>query len=446
MGSHSLLSPSSADRVAICPGSVGLSLQMPDPGHTIESAEGTAAHAVHEWALKNEKDADDFPFDFVIVQGNGDRIAYFTSEPDAEEIPEGDFLFEIDAEMRGHVQESIDRIRDYAADAEFQYGEPATILAEKRVSISRYTPIPDQGGTCDAAVFIPGKFLKIPDVKYGRGVRVEAENNLQLALYALGMIDELIDKFGREAIPADIELAVHQPRRGHFPSVRISYADLLNMGDRYYEACKLAMTLDAPLKVSEKGCQFCKAKPVCPGYAREVERIALEGFATPDSAAPAFSFFEDPFNVSAFQARALTLADCVRAFDKRKIVKDWLTAIENHVEAAAMRGETIPGYKLVEGRSLRKWEDPEFAAVWLLPRIGEDRTWKKSLIAPAQAEKCFKLPQDKKDCKRLIVKPDGRPTLVPESDKREAIDLSRADDFENITGEVTTQETGTENP
>ena len=357
---HALLGASSSHRWLVCPGSVLLTKDMPDT--TSEYAEeGTLAHVVCE------------------------AIARWNLQGGAQVIPEQATDEMIDC--AGLYVETI-----MAAAAEL--GESPYIALEQRVDYSRW--VPDGFGTADC-VIIGGNTLHVLDYKHGKGVRVEAEDNPQLKLYALGALD-------RYSLLYDISVvrwSIVQPRNGGVSHAEpVLKESLLNWAeDIVRPAALLALTPNAPLNPGE-WCRFCKAKGSC--KARSDYYLALEGFEQKDS-------------------RLLAPDQLGDILKRGKDLAKWLADLEEHALSQLLAGSNIPGWKAVEGRSVRNWADAEAAfrkAIEL--GIPEEMLYERKPITLSQLEKTM----GKKGfapMTEFVTVPSGKPALAPESDKRPAI-------------------------
>lgn len=361
MTAHAKLSASGAHRWMACPGSVAAEAGLPD-GSSVYAAEGTAAHSLAEDCIRNGKN----PFDLVGVS----------------------------VEMAEAVQQYLEYI---------QY-LPGTVEVEQRVKFDRW--VPNGFGTVDA-VSVHDGVIHVVDLKYGKGVRVEAEGNRQLMLYALGAYDErcLLDDI-TEAV-----LVIVQPRLDHISEWRLPIADLLAFGEEAQAAAKRALSRDAERIPGESQCRFCKAKPTCPALLQLTHDVIAEDFdMLPDT-------------------QALDDHQLGQVLKHKAMILDWLTSVEDHVTEQLLTGKEVSGWKLVEGRSVRQWSCEQDAGAMLENLIG-DKAWERKLLSPAKAEKA--VGKAKAQLQDLIIKPVGKPTLAPESDKRQAIQPTGGD-FEDLT-------------
>lgn len=371
MAAHARLGASSAHRWMACPGSVAAEIGMPDRA-TIHANEGTVVHALAEECLASVRN----PF------------AYVGTMPFSEQI-------EITQEMASAVSAYIEYLDDHVP------GQPEF---ERRLRYDRW--VPGGFGTVDAVSFHDG-VIYIVDLKYGKGIRVDAENNKQLMLYALGAYDEirLLEDI------TDVVLTIVQPRLDHISEWRLPIGDLLRFGKEARQAAKRALRPDAERIPGEAQCRFCKAKATCGALLQFTHDVVADDFdALPD-------------------AQTLDDEHIALVLKHKAAIIDWLKAVEEHATEQLMAGKSVPGWKLVEGRSLREWRDFAHAVVVLEDLIGEN-AWERKLLSPAKAEKA--VGKDKTYLQDLIVKPAGKPTLAPEDDKRPPIQPT-GDDFDDLT-------------
>lgn len=367
--SHARLSPSAAHRWLHCPGSVNAEAGLPDTSSSA-AREGSAAHELAELALNS----------------NGSCFG-FIGKPLIEWNE-----FTVDEEMASYVQEYVDYVIALGGEQAYEVG----------VSYDKWV---DGGqGTSDAIVLV-GDTLYVVDLKYGKGVQVFAENNEQAQLYALGALDEYSFADIKKVV-----IVIVQPRLDHIDEWETTPDQLYKFGEFASQQAELCNDPDAPLVPGEKQCHWCKARATCPAQKRYTEEVMLAHFDNLDDAP---------------SPNKLTDADLRKALEAKKIITGWLDAVENLIVERLNAGEDFEGFKLVAGRSLRQWGDENEAAKLLESEVG-DKAYSKKLLSPAQAEKL--LGKKKQNVlEPLIVKPEGKPTLAPASDKRPAVNVSLSD-------------------
>lgn len=362
MSAHAYLSPSAAHRWMQCPAAPRLEALLPDTGSRY-AEEGATAHELAALCL--------------------------TLGLDASSLPAGGDWARFDAGMREAVQSYLDLVR----------AEPGHRYVEYRVDFSRW--VPDGFGTADCLVFHEGVGAVI-DLKYGQGVRVDARENPQLMLYALGADHSL-------GFIHDVDLwrlIICQPRLDHVSVWEIRRKDLVAWAEASVKpAAARALSSDAEPAPGEKQCRFCRAKAVCRARAEANLRLAREDFAQP-LPPPAM----------------LSLDEIARILPQLDALVAWAGDVRDHATARAMAGETVPGYKLVAGRSVRRWADSAAAALEAL--LGE-AAWEKKLLGISAAEKL--LGRSHPIFAEHTVKPEGAPTLAPLSDPRPAMTAAGVD-------------------
>ena len=396
---HARLSPSGASRWMACPGSVVLEAAYPDKG-SVYADEGTAAHTLASYCLDDNMHASEYLGEAILV---------------------GERRFPVTDDTVRYVQSYVDLVREYAVGG--------TLLVEQRVPIGHLTGEEGAGGTSDAVV-IKGRELIVIDLKYGMGVQVYAEDNPQLKMYALGAYEE----FGLLSDFDTVTMVIHQPRLNHVAEWTIPLSQLLAFGKEVSHAAGVVaeavsvadIGVDSYLNPGEKQCRFCKAKATCPALKAEVADI-VHDTATLDDFADLVPHAPDSQTGDNYLSVAMS---------KVGLVEDWCKAIRAEVERRLLAGQSVDGYKLVEGkRGNRKWADPANAeALFKSFRMRQDEMYDFSLISPTAAEKVFKEnPKRWVKVQEHITRSEGKPSVAPATDKRPALAVqSVADDFSDF--------------
>ncbi|MFX1704565.1 DUF2800 domain-containing protein [Chitinophaga sp. CC14] len=377
---HATLSPSSAERWLNCTPSARQEKNFPDK--TSEAAlEGTLAHSLGELLLRKK----------LNIIGALDEIK----------------ALETIQSNRLYTNAMMEHADDYATFVMEKYSEAlavnsdAQIFLEQRIDLTEH--VPEGFGTGDAFIISDGT-MRFIDLKYGKGHFVEAKENKQMMLYALGGLAHFDYLFEI----TQVEMTIYQPRLENFSSWEISVAELKAWGaETLIPRAKLAFAGEGEY-VPGKHCTFCKAKGMCRAFAEQNMQMAKHEFKP---------------------APMLTPEEVADILSKADVFEKWLKAVEDHaLYSAVHNGAKWPGYKLVEGRSNRKYSDEEkITEVLKQNGFGEDVIFKpQTLIGITDMESKIGKKTFATLLNEFIIKPTGAPALVPESDKRPALNSAEA--------------------
>lgn len=373
---HAVLSASSSNRWLHCNPSARLELEFEDR-ETSAASEGTAAHALCEHKLKRRlKLRSNRP----VSHWDNDEMEQYTDDY-------ADFVME---------QVLRERRRD----------ENTQVLIEQKLDFSCY--VPDGFGTGDCIIVSRGR-LHIIDFKYGQGVLVDAQDNPQMKLYALGALSQ----FGEQYQIKKVKMTIFQPRRENVSTWETTAFKL-----RTWAKTDLKPKAERAFKgegeyCPGEWCLFCKAAVKCRARAEDKLRLAQTEFKLPP---------------------LLTDAEIEQVLAKLPDLKKWADEIQDYALQAALGGKEWEGFKLVEGRSVRKYAD-ETKVADAAKAAGYNDIYKQSLISITEMERLMGKKDFEKILGGLVVKPQGKPALVPETDKRPAINVSAKNDFNEIKGD-----------
>ncbi len=373
---HARLAPSAAHRWLHCPGSVEYELQFPEPPSPY-AEEGTRAHALAEWCLKNQQDTRDAP------SFKPDGVTPSDWEP-------------CDIEMLDAVQLYVDHVRSLGGSQYYEIW----------VDLQRF--IPDSFGTMDFVTLTNDGVCRVRDLKYGKGVKVGAEDNDQLKLYALGVLLHFEGIFEIR----EFEIGIMQPRLDHVDVWTITSEDLLAWALVVGPLAARTLRSDAPRIPGDAACRFCKGRVQCPERAKVNIEIAQREFGEDEL---------PPVNT-------ITLEKLASLLPKLPELIRWAEEVSAYCLQQALSGEQVPGYKVVEGRSIRRWVDPDAAARdLLLAGYADEEVFNKKVIGLTDASRLF---GNKKLGDQFVkdhcIKPPGKPSLALESDPRPAMTLTDA--------------------
>ena len=374
---HALLGPSNAYQWAACPPSARLSEGLPDTGSEA-AKEGTLAHELAELKLRNYFHSVDF----------GKRKLAAA----VKKLKENPLW---DDEMMGYTDDYM----DYVKAAALSFPAEPTVAIEKKVDISEY--VPECFGTADCLLIGSG-VIHVIDFKYGKSPsgRVEAENNLQMQLYALGAwtASRMLYRVDR------IRMSIVQPRLPDgITEWEIPLEKLLETGEWIRERALLAWKGEGEYHPDEKTCRFCRAKGRC--RARAEKNIEM-AFAPAKGKLPPL----------------ISNEEMGKYLLQGQDVAKWLSDLQDCALQECLAGRDVPGWKAVEGRSTRKWTDMDAAFGRLIESgINAAVLWERKPVTLAQIEKIVGKKDFAECVGEYVVKETGKPALVQESDNRPAI-------------------------
>ena len=361
--SHAVLSASSSHRWMNCTPSARLEREFADR-ETEAAAEGTAAHALCEHKLRR-----------ALKMRSRKPVSKYDCD-----------------EMDGYTDGYVEFVLEQFAQAKLECADPL-VLIEQRLDFSCW--VPEGFGTGDCLI-VADKLLHIIDFKYGQGVLVEAEENPQMMLYALGalrLFDSLYDI-------TEVSMSIYQPRRDNVSTWAISVDELNAWAEN---------VLKPKAELAHKGkgdylpgpwCQFCKAAVKCRARAEEKLQLARFEFAPPP---------------------LLSDEEIEEILTKLDDLTKWASEIQAYAQDAAINhGKVWQGFKLVATRTNRRYTDEE-AVIQAAKDAGYTDIFRKSLIPITEMEKLMGKKNFTSILGPLMEKPQGRPTLVPVTDKRPAL-------------------------
>ncbi|MDO4564681.1 MAG: DUF2800 domain-containing protein [Clostridia bacterium] len=360
---HALLSASASHRWLNCSPSARLELEF-EGGESEAAAEGTAAHALCEHKLRK-----------ALKMRSKKPVSRFDSD-----------------EMDAFTDDYVEFVMEALEEAKRECKDPL-VLIEQKLDFSCY--VPDGFGTGDCLI-VADKLLHIIDFKYGQGVLVDAVDNPQMMLYALGALRLFDSLYNIETV----SMTIYQPRRENISTWTIPVAELQEWAER---------TLIPKAALAYKGegeyvpgnwCTFCRAAVKCRARAEAKLKLAQYEFAMPP---------------------LLTDAEIEDILARLDDLTKWANEITAYaLDAALNHGKQWLDFKLVEGRSNRKYAD-EAAVAKAAQAAGYHDIYKKSLIPLTEMERLMGKKTFNEVLGGLVIKPQGKPTLVPASDKRPAI-------------------------
>lgn len=392
---HALLSASGAERWLRCTPCARLEEKLPEQNSDYAS-EGRLAHAIAEQKLRKK-----------YIEPIGTR----TFNSHMKKLKEDPLYQE---EMQGYTDEYL----DYISGITMQYEHKPYVVAEKRVDYSSYAP--EGFGTSDC-IIIGADTMHVVDFKYGKGVPVDATDNPQMMLYALGALSAYSMLYNIKKVV----ITIVQPRLNNISEYEIDRDKLIDWG---------VFTVRPKAQAAFKGegdyipgeyCRFCRAKAQC--RARAGAHTALEDF----SGVNAPSLKESG---KAPMPPLLTDAEVGEVLKRAQTLQAWVDSLEEYALSAILSGNQILGWKAVEGRSKREFDNTD-AAFKVIKDAGYDEAilYERKPLTLAQIEKVIGKKKFSEIASSHIVTPPGKPTLAIESDKRPSYQThNAANDFKDI--------------
>ena len=371
---HAVLSASSANRWLHCPPSVRLSEGYMDKA-SVFAMEGTSAHELCEYKLRSALGME--------AENPTENLDFYNTE--MEECAE---------DYATYILGLVEKAKENCSDP--------VVMVEQRVDFSRY--VPEGFGTADC-IIIADETLNIVDYKHGKGVEVSAEDNPQMKLYALGAL-ELFDCLYDIS---KVQMTIFQPRLSNVSVFVMDKADLLNWAnDELTAKAELAFEGKGELCCGE-WCKFCKAKANCKERARVNMEMAQYEFR---------------------KSSLLTDKEVVEILSRIDELTSWASDVKNFALEQAVRGKQWPGWKVVEGRSNRKYTD-EGAVAQVVKNAGYN-PYDEKIMGITNMTKMLGKEKFNELLGDFVERPQGKPTLVPEDDNRPRMNTAKEDFKEEI--------------
>ena len=371
---HAVLSASSSERWLNCPPSARLCEAYEDKGSDY-AAEGTDAHALAESRLKQALG--------IPTEDPVENLTWYNAE--MEDCAQG---------YAAYVVELLETAKQTCSDP--------VVMIEQRVDFSRW--VPGGFGTGDCICIAEG-LLNIVDLKYGAGIEVSADHNPQMMLYALGALEIFDGIYDIDTV----RMTIYQPRKSNISIFEMSKDALLTWADtELTEKARLAYEGQGNFSCGE-WCRFCKAKAECRERAIYNLRLAQYDFLNP-------ALLQDE-----------EIADILGRIDA---LTSWASDVKEYALQQAISGKEWTGWKLVEGRSNRKYtSEADVAAA--VESVGLD-PYERKVLGVTAMQKLLGKTRFEELLSPYIEKPQGKPTLVPESDKRPAMNTAKNDFMEEF--------------
>ncbi|MBR5088587.1 MAG: DUF2800 domain-containing protein [Ruminiclostridium sp.] len=367
---HALLSASGAHRWLSCTPSARLETQFPDKGSDF-AAEGTLAHSLAELKVRKY---------IGTISAQKYRAEFKKIAENEKYTPE----------MDTHTDSYLEFIKDKAAE----YDTKPFIVPEQRLDFSNI--VPEGFGTGDC-IMIGGGVLMVIDFKYGQGVKVEAKMNPQMMLYAVGALNAFSILYDIRTVT----MHIFQPRIENVDTYTVTRKFLDTWANGIKPIAEKAYNGEGEYNAGE-WCRFCRAKSLCRARA---------------------AFSEEPFEKSGGAAPELLSREEIGEILKRAdAIKKWISDLEEWSLSELLAGNEVPGWKAVEGRSVRQFSDTD-AAFKHLVDSGYDEAvlYERKPITLTAVEKLLGKKDFEAQLSEFVIKPPGKPTLAQATDKRAAI-------------------------
>ena len=402
---HALLSASSSKRWINCPPSVRLEEGFPNES-SVYAKEGTFAHSLCEFKVRKYLHER-------VIRPQSDE--FYSEEIDLITDMYFEFVVGVIEEMKKN-------------------GSAPLVLVEERVDYSHIAPL--GFGTADLVVI--GKdesgrgILHVIDFKAGKGIYVDPDHNSQMMLYAIGALNA----YGYIYPIEDVRMTIVQPRLDNISTFECSRQELEEWGESIKEVAKMAFEGKGDQNPGD-WCRFCRAKPVCRACAEEAMSLASEEFLdlnTNELSAEirdsSVAVTDQPAQIKEEAATPvfkqpglIPLSDLAGILPTLNRIYSWIESVFAFVTSEAIsHGVSVPGYKVVEGRSKRIFTDPR-AVVDIAVQNGYTDLYKQQLITLTEFEKMMGKKRFNELLGEYVTKPPGKLTLVPEDDPRPPVDI-----------------------
>jgi hypothetical protein len=382
MAKHALLSASGAQRWLSCPPSARLEEAVEEQSSEY-AREGSFAHELAELYLAQE-------LGLIKKSDFNKRLKELRQNPFYSE--------ELDAYVKIYLDFAIEKINEARART-----RDAVVLLEMKLDYSTW--VPEGFGTGDL-VLVTDDVLEVIDFKFGRGIQIGAEDNPQMRLYALGALSQ----FGCLYEVNTVRMTIVQPRLDSISTDEMAVEELVDWGEKMVKPiADLAFKGEGEFKAGGH-CRFCRVRATCRARAEMNMKLAC------------YDFKEPPL---------LTDEEIVEVLDAADEYMKWISDLQGYaLDQAVNNGKKWPGYKLVEGRSYRRYKDQgKVAEALIAAGYKEDEIYEKVLLGITKMERAVGRKEFNELLAGLIEKPPGKAKLAPESDKRPAVKSTAEIDF-----------------